>query len=93
MVAPAVYVLTSEPNQFELNDEVAEIHWAGIGPMLRHENLSSCKWNLNGVLRTMPAFGINGRNGRNVWGLTFRIVNRLLCIAHPQFRPIQHPSV
>jgi len=84
-IAPFVYLLDSEPNEYRPNEEVAELHWADIGSMLRHENVTSLEWNINDQSHTMPGFDVNGRT---VWGLTFRILNRLLGVIDPNFEPL-----
>jgi len=81
-VAPFVYALTSEPARYEPNYEVAEIHWAKVGPMLRHETVTSIDWDIGSQTITMPGFDVSGRI---VWGLTFRMLNRLFSLIHPEF--------
>lgn len=83
-VAPFVFELQSEPEQYELNYEVAEIHWIGIGPMLRQETRSTIDWELAGRSLRMPGFDVNGRI---VWGLTYRMLNRLFAVIQPGFTP------
>lgn len=84
-IVPFVYELVSSPPRFDLNCEIAELHWAAMGPMLRHECLSRLEWTVGDVIRTMPAFDVNGRM---VWGVTYRILSRLLRILDPGFQAI-----
>ena len=56
-----------------------------LGPMLRHENVSSVTWELDGRSRDMPGFTINDRI---IWGITFRMLNRLLSVIYPDFTPL-----
>ena len=84
-VEPFVYELESEPPSYALNYEVAEVHWAQIGPMLRHETLSSLDWTVQGQARTMPGYEVHGRI---VWGLTYRMLNRLFATIEPGFQPL-----
>ena len=79
-VTPCVYELVTEPPQFELNHEVAEVHWANVGQMLRRETLCSYKWNLGDKARPMPGFEVGGRI---VWGMTFGMVSRLFRVIDP----------
>jgi 8-oxo-dGTP pyrophosphatase MutT (NUDIX family) len=84
-VAPFVYELARQPERFELSDEVAELHWARIGPMLRHENLSFVDRELGGRRCTLPGYDVSGRV---VWGMTFRMLNRLFRLIDPDFRAL-----
>ncbi len=84
-IAPFVFEIDSEPATYELNYEVAEIHWAKIGPMLRHETRSSIDWELGGRSVEMPGFDVSGRI---VWGLTLRMLNRLFSVIQPDFKPL-----
>ena len=81
-VEPFVYELTTEPTEYDLNYEVAELHWSKIGPMLRQETLASVDWPIAGQVRAMPGFDVNGRI---VWGLTFRVLIQLFQLIEPEF--------
>ncbi len=84
LVAPYVYVLESEPPQYVLNYEVAEIHWARIGPMLRHQTVTHFDFEHEGRWRSLPGFDINGHP---LWGMSFRMLNRLLSTIDAEFLP------
>ncbi|MGD9854915.1 MAG: CoA pyrophosphatase [Planctomycetaceae bacterium] len=84
-VAPYVYELAPSHDRFELNSEVAELHWAPIGPMLRHENLTRIDSELGGERLSLPGFNVDGRI---VWGMTFRMLNRLFSLIDPEFHPL-----
>lgn len=79
-VAPFVYELKSEPARYELNHEVAAMHWAKIGPMWRQECLTSIEWELEGSPHMMPGFAVDGNV---VWGMTFRMLTRMFRLISP----------
>ena len=85
-VEPFVYELQSEPPQYELNYEVAELHWSQIGPMLRRETVASLDWPIGDDVRVMPGFDVNGRV---VWGLTYRVLVQLFRLIAPEFEVLQ----
>ncbi len=90
LVAPYVYSLVSEPTEYVLNDEVAELHWSRIGPMLRHQTVSQFAFVHEGRSLSLPSFDINGHP---LWGMSFRMLNRLFSTIDADFQPLsESPS-
>jgi 8-oxo-dGTP pyrophosphatase MutT (NUDIX family) len=59
------------------NEEVTEVIWAPIGPLVRGERKSSIEVDYDNVRYTLPAFDIDGRI---VWGLTYRMLQALFSL-------------
>lgn len=85
VVWPYVYELVDPSVQLVLSREVAEVHWALVGPMLRQENVLRVERELGGRRYSLPGFDVNGRI---VWGMTFRMLNRLLSLIDADYRPL-----
>lgn len=85
LVVPYIYTLDGEPDQFMLNHEVAELHWVKISPMLRHRNLTKFKFEHEGRSHSFPGFDINGHT---LWGMSFRMLNRVFCKIDANFQSL-----
>ncbi|MBX3436281.1 MAG: CoA pyrophosphatase [Planctomycetaceae bacterium] len=85
VVAPFVYELSGEPLEYVLSNEVAEMHWVPVGPMLRHENLATVEWVQENTSRSLPGYDLGGRI---VWGMTFRMLTRLFSVIDPEFQAV-----
>jgi len=83
LVVPYLYTLDSEPDRYPLNHEVAELHWARIGPMLHHQNLTRFDFEYEGQSHSLPGFDINGHT---LWGMSFRMLNRVFCKIDANFQ-------
>ncbi len=86
LVVPYIYTLDREPDRYTLNHEVAELHWARIGPMLRHQSLTRFDFEHEGRSDSLPGFDINGRT---LWGMSFRMLNRVFCKIDSNFQSLQ----
>ena len=76
------FELTIRPHFFALehvpsltpNHEVAEVHFAEVGPLFRGERDAVRPWKVEGRAVDFPAYEVEGRL---VWGLTYLMVRRL----------------
>jgi 8-oxo-dGTP pyrophosphatase MutT (NUDIX family) len=73
-VIPFVFALTASES-FTLNYEVQETLWIPLTFFSNESNRSSFTWVRRGIPLPMPCYSFAGRN---VWGLTLRIVEELL---------------
>lgn len=55
--------------------EVASVHWFGVEALLDHANRGTYQWKYGGYVRHFPCIRLEGRV---IWGLTYRIVTRVL---------------
>lgn len=88
VVAPFVFAIAGEP-ALALNHEVAAAVWSPLGPMHRGENAARERlpFHRDDVADSAPSFhGFRLRDGRFVWGLTYRMVQTLFEIIDPQYR-------
>ncbi len=72
-ISPFVFTLSGSP-ELVLSDEVAEVIWAPLGPMVSGEVDTSLQHEINGVAVTLPGFRIGAHT---VWGLTHRMLANL----------------
>lgn len=84
-VTPYVYALDDEPDRYTLNHEVAEVYWVRIGPMLHHQTVTQFDFEHEGQLLTFPGFDIDGQT---LWGMSFRMLNRLFVAVDADFCPL-----
>lgn len=72
VVTPFVFVV--EHVSFTANEEVAEIVWSPLGPMLRGETDTTLDYPYNGQTFTMPGYKVGPHV---VWGMTYRMLQTL----------------
>ncbi|CAN5250835.1 CoA pyrophosphatase [soil metagenome] len=60
------------------NEEVAEVVWSPLGPLLRGEGRKPFPYSWQGVSYELPSFDLQGRT---VWGLTHRMLELLTAAA------------
>ena len=84
-VTPYVYTLDDEPETYTLNHEVADLYWVSIRPMLRHQTVTQFDFEHEGRVMTFPGFDVNGQT---LWGMSFRMLNRLFIAVDADFRPL-----
>lgn len=79
VITPFVFVLAvaADP-ELTVNDEVAEVLWAGLGPLARGERPTTMSYSYEGRRVDLPAHDVGGRI---VWGLTYRILEMLFQFA------------
>ncbi len=78
IVKPYVFHLLEPASDYLLNDEVAEVIWVPMGFLADHSNRGSMQWQL-GLRKTleMPCYHYRGRQ---IWGLSLRMLDELLAI-------------
>ncbi len=74
VISPFVYEIATLPRLVP-NEEVAEVVWAPLGPLLRGELSATYRYAHEGATLELPAFDVSGRI---VWGLTHRMLEALL---------------
>ncbi len=72
-IRPFVFAL-HEPGSICPNEEVTEVIWTPIGPLIRGERKSSLDVDYEKNRYTLPAYDVDGRI---VWGLTYRMLQAL----------------
>lgn len=72
-IRPFVFEL-HRPADFRPNEEVTEVIWAPVAPLLRGERASSIEVDWEKNRYTLPAYDLDGRI---VWGLTYRMLQTL----------------
>jgi 8-oxo-dGTP pyrophosphatase MutT (NUDIX family) len=78
-IKPFVFELTAEP-QLTLNEEVAEVIWAPLGPLARGDLKTTLPYHYEGNDISVPAWDVEGRI---VWGLTYQMLETLLALTVP----------
>lgn len=76
VVTPFVWVVHDRPALVPNGIEVAEIHWAPLGPMWRGERDATHPYAWRGVPMEFPGFLVGEREPRIVWGMTHRTLTR-----------------
>lgn len=76
VIRPYVFALEEEP-ELAPNDEVAEVVWAPLAPMLRGENATTLPYRRDGLDLVLPGYDVGGRV---VWGLTYEMLQRLFSL-------------
>jgi 8-oxo-dGTP pyrophosphatase MutT (NUDIX family) len=75
VVTPFVFVLRGTP-LLTTSAEVAEIHWAPLGPMFRGERAATIEYPWQGQILRLPGFRVDAPEGeRIVWGLTHKMLS------------------
>lgn len=78
-IKPYVFELIAEP-LLTLNEEVAEVIWAPLGPLARGDLKTTIPYRYEGNDVHLPAWDVEGRI---VWGLTYRMLEALLALTLP----------
>jgi 8-oxo-dGTP pyrophosphatase MutT (NUDIX family) len=73
-IRPFVFELVGSP-VMSLSDEVTEILWAPVDPLVRGERRTSIDVKYKDESYTLPGWDVEGRV---VWGLTYRMMSTLL---------------
>ena len=73
VVSPFVFHVDSEA-AVDTSDEVAELHWAKLGPMFRGERDATIDYVWQGQTLRLPGFRVDGSTDRIVWGLTHKML-------------------
>jgi 8-oxo-dGTP pyrophosphatase MutT (NUDIX family) len=71
IIAPFVFALSSFPELSPCRDEVDEIFWVPVTPMLRGETAATYEYTYGHGRLSLPAFRVQERL---VWGLTHRML-------------------
>lgn len=71
LIRPFVFRIARDVELVPNANEVDEIVWAPIAPMLRNEIDTSIEVSFENVRYTLPAWNVGGRT---VWGLTYRML-------------------
>jgi 8-oxo-dGTP pyrophosphatase MutT (NUDIX family) len=76
VISPFVFMLSdgATPEVVIRDEEVAEVIWTPVQPILRGELATTYELKYQGETRQMPAFDVGGRV---VWGLTWRMMTAL----------------
>jgi 8-oxo-dGTP pyrophosphatase MutT (NUDIX family) len=74
VIAPFVFAVTGDPLLTPNRDEVDELLWAPLGPMLAGERDTTLLWEFEGQKIQVPGYDVEGRI---VWGLTHRMLGAL----------------
>jgi 8-oxo-dGTP pyrophosphatase MutT (NUDIX family) len=74
VIVPFVFELT-EPGPLRTSDEVSDVFWTAVGPLLSGEARMTYRVETNGQLTEHPAFRVQDRI---VWGLTERMLAGLV---------------
>lgn len=74
VVTPFVFELTGAP-ALTTSDEVSEIHWAALGPMLAGQRDATVDYAWQGQALKLPGFRLDSPGDeRVVWGLTHKML-------------------
>lgn len=77
VVTPFVFELVGTP-ALTTSDEVSEIHWASLGPMLGGARDATIDYAWQGTMLKLPGFRLGeAEDARIVWGLTHRMLTML----------------
>jgi len=79
-ISPFVYGLSTVNPSLAPNEEVAELFWASLGPMLRGERDTVRPYEHEGQRIDLPAFTVGGKI---IWGLTYQMLRGLLRLVGP----------
>ena len=71
VIRPYVFALPSREVELVPNDEVAEAHWAALGPLLRDEVATTLDYPFEGKTISLPGWRVGERV---VWGLTYHML-------------------
>jgi len=74
LIAPHVFQLQGDP-VFDLNQEVAEVIWTPLQPILAGTVQTQEERSINGTTITFDGYRVRG--GHFVWGLTYRMLHSL----------------
>lgn len=84
MVVSYVFAVQGE-HSFQLNnDEADEVMWGSLNDMLAGKNHTTHSFHIGKVAHRYPGFDLNGNV---IWGLTYRMVGRLLELLRPGWQP------
>ncbi len=75
IITPFVFALHGEDPTFEPNEEVAEVLWADVAPLMRGERATRLAYRFGKFDVDLPAYDVDGRI---VWGLTYQVLEPLL---------------
>lgn len=75
---PFVFQVDSEAVARVASREVASVHWFPVEALLDPANRGTYPWTYGGVVRQFPCIRLEGRV---IWGLTYRILTRLIEVA------------
>jgi 8-oxo-dGTP pyrophosphatase MutT (NUDIX family) len=71
VIAPFVFAVAGDPVLTPNRDEVEELLWAPLAPMLAGERDTTLLWEFEGRKIEVPGYDVDGRI---VWGLTHRML-------------------
>jgi 8-oxo-dGTP pyrophosphatase MutT (NUDIX family) len=73
-IRPFVFELVDRDVPLSPNEEVNELVWTSVGPLIQGERDTSIEVTYENVRYTLPAFDVEGRT---VWGLTYRMLQQI----------------
>ena len=76
VVTPLVYLLTEEVH-IDPNEEVQEVVWIHLDPLLRGDRDAEIPWKYGPQGVMLPCYQVDGHT---IWGLTWRMVHNLFSV-------------
>ncbi len=75
IITPFVFAHHGDDPIFAPNEEVAEVLWADVAPLMRGERATTLAYRFGKTDLDLPAYDVGGRI---VWGLTYQVLEPLL---------------
>ena len=86
IIEPHFFVVRGDPALRLDEREVAEVMWLPLGPMISGETHTAIEYFFDGQSHLFPSFETPG--DQPIWGLTYRILERLFELIDPEFKPL-----
>lgn len=75
IITPFVFAFHGNDPTFATSDEVAEVLWADVAPLMRGERATRMAYRWGKMDLDLPAYDIDGKI---VWGLTYQVLEPML---------------
>lgn len=86
-ITPYVFHLHHKPSELSLSDEVADVVWTPLHPLLRGESHQRLPRQGRNGYGDFPGYALNPKHF--VWGMTYRMLHTFFTVIDPQWQPPQ----
>lgn len=86
VIEPHCFLVRGNPALTLDTREVAQAMWLPLGPMISGETHTATEYFFDGKSRLFAGFETPG--DQPIWGLTYRILERLFLLLDPEFKPL-----
>ena len=87
VIEPHCFLVRGDPELTLDTREVADVMWLPLGPMISGETHTAAEYFFDGKSRLFPGFETPSE--QPIWGLTYRILERLFLLIDPEFKPLE----